>query len=159
MRRGARSFAVLASILAIGSIAAFAASAGATTKTKGKKDSGTAYVSIVHTVGNTEYAAGYTFDKLFGQTATTYATSVRNGPATGTVVVTVKRLTLYTSTGTLYGTGIATDNLVTGAITDGKIDVTHGTGAQKGHTFVGTLTGSEDLKTGVYTFNYTGTYK
>jgi hypothetical protein len=159
MRRGARSFAVLVSIVVIGSISAFAASAGAKPSTKGKKDSGTAYVSIVHTVGSTEYAAGYTFDKLFGQTATTYVTSVRNGPATGTVVVTVKRLTLYTSTGTLYGTGSAVENLATGDVTDGKIDVTHGTGAQKGHTFIGTLTGSEDAKTAIFTFNYTGTYK
>jgi hypothetical protein len=158
MTKGARSFATIMSILTIGLLSAFVAGAGAkTTKVVKKKDSGTAYASIVHTSGSTEYVAGYTFDKLFGRTATTYVTTLSPG-TTGTVKVTAKRVTLYTATGTLWGTGVATENLATGAITGGKLILTHATGAQKGHTFKGTFTGSTDPKTGVFTFNYKGIY-
>jgi hypothetical protein len=154
MTKGARSFATIASILTIGLLSAFVAGAGA--KTTAKKDSGTAYASIVHISGNNEYVAGYTFDKLFGRTATTYVTTASPG-ATGTIKVTGKRVTLYTAKGTLWGTGSATQNTATGAITGGKLNLNHGTGALKGHTFKGTFTGS--FASGVYTFNYKGTYR
>jgi hypothetical protein len=155
MTKATRSFATIASILTIGLLSAFVAGAGAKTTAK-KKDSGTAYASIVHTAGSTEYVAGYTFDKLFGRTATTYVTSASAGAA-GTVKVTARRVTLYTAKGSLWGTGSATQNLVTGAITNGKLNLIHGTGGLKGHTFKGTFTGN--LTSGVYTFNYKGTYR
>ena len=157
MTKGARSFATIASILTIGLLAAFVAGAGATTA--GKKDSGTAYASVVHTSGTTEFVAGYTFDKLFGRTATTYVTSVRPAGTPGTVTVTARKVTLYTPTGSLVGTGSALDNGITGAITQGKLNLTKGTGAQKGHSFKGTFTGSYDAKSGIFTFNYKGLYR
>jgi hypothetical protein len=155
MTKGARSFATIVSILTIGLLSAFVAGAGA--KTTKKKDSGTAYAAIVHTSGSTEYVAGYTIDKLFGRTATTYVTTVSAG-ATGTIKVTATRVTLYTPKGTLFGTGAANQNLATGAITGGKLNLTHGTGALKGHTFKGTFTGNHNATTGVYTFNYKGLF-
>ena len=155
MTKGARSFATIVSILTIGLLSAFVAGAGA--KTTKKKDSGTAYAAIVHTSGSTQDIAGYTVDKLFGRTATTYLTTVSNA-TTGTLNVTAKRVTLYTPTGTLFGTATATENVVTGAITNGKLLLTHGTGAQKGHSFKGTFTGNGDLAKGSFTFNYKGTY-
>jgi hypothetical protein len=153
MTKSARSIATIATILTIGLLSAFVVGAGA--KTAAKKDSGTAYASIVHTSGNTQEIAGYTIDKLFGRTATTYLTSVHSG-ATGTINVIAQRVTLYTPKGTLWGTGKATQNLATGAITGGKLNLTHGTGALTGHTFKGTFTGSRNATSGVYTFNYKG---
>jgi hypothetical protein len=157
MTKGARSFATIASILTIGLLSAFVAGAGAKTTKVTKKDSGTAYAAIVHTSGKTQYIAGYTVDKLFGRTATTYLTTVSTG-STGTLNVTAKRVTLYTPTGTLFGTATATENLATGALTNGKLLLTHGTGAQKGHSFKGTFTGNGDIAKGLFTFNYKGIY-
>jgi hypothetical protein len=158
MKKSARSFTVIVSILAIGLVAAFAATAGAKTKAKAKKDSGTAYVHVVKQNGSTEYAAGYTYDKLFGTTATTYVTSIQTGTS-GTVTVVAHKVTLYTPKGSFVGTGTASDNLTTGAITGGKLNLNKGTGAEKGHTFKGTFTGSYNATTGVFVFNYKGTVK
>jgi hypothetical protein len=155
MRRG-RLAAVAA--VAVAALGGFAAIATGKTASRGKPDSGTSYVSIVHAAGKTQYAAGYTFDKRFGQTAVTYVTSIGPG-GTGTVTVIGKRVTLYTRNGSLYGTGSAVENLLTGAVTKGKLKLTHGTGAQKGHSFSGTFAGSYDAKARVYTFHYKGTYK
>src|SRR5947209_20602661 len=80
------------------------------------KETGTSYVSVVRQSGKTEYAAGYTFDSLRGQIAVSYVTSVGPG-GTGTVNVVGKRVTIWTPTGSLYGTGTATQNLATGAVT------------------------------------------
>ena len=157
MTKSARSLATLASILTIGLLSAFVAGAGATTAA-GKKDSGTAYASIVHTAGGKEYVAGYTIDKLFGRTATTYVTTASSGGGTA-VKVTAQRVTLYTPKGTLWGTGSATQDAITGAITAGKLNLTHGTGALKGHTFKGTFTGNYAGTSHVYTFNYKGTLR
>jgi len=153
MTKSARSFATIASILTIGLLSAFVAGAGASTT--GKKDSGTAYASIVRIANGKEYVAGYTFDKLFGHTATTYVTTAAPG-ATGTIKVTATRVTLYTPKGTLWGKGAATQNTLTGAITAGTLTLTHGTGSLRGHTFKGTFTGNHNATTGVYTFNYKG---
>ncbi len=156
MKQRVRSVSVIASVLALGLVLAFVASAGA--RTKAKSDSGTAYVYIVDHKGSTEYVAGYTFDKLFGQTATTYQVAIGPGTSTGTLKVTAKRVTLYTPTGSLVGTGVATENFGTGAITNGKLDLTRGTGGQKGHKFIGTFTGSL-AKSGLLTFHYKGSYR
>ncbi|MEA2210348.1 MAG: hypothetical protein QOF83_296 [Solirubrobacteraceae bacterium] len=156
MTKGARLFAIIASILTIGLLSAFVAGAGAKT-TKGKKDSGTSYAAVVRTVGSKEYVAGYTLDKLFGHAATTYVTTLTSGK-TGTVKVTGKPVTLYTAKGTLSGTGTATLNLATGAITGGKLVLTKGTGGLKGHSFKGTFTGTSNIAMGLFTFHYTGIY-
>jgi hypothetical protein len=68
---------------------------------------------------------------------------------------------LYTATGSLTGTGSA---LVTVAgnneiIKNGKLSLTKGAGAQKGHSFVGTFTGTGSLTTNRFVFKYKGTLK
>jgi hypothetical protein len=156
MTKGARSFAAIVSILTIGLTAAFVAGAGA--KTTGKKDSGTSYAAIDRTVGKTEYVSGYTLDKLFGKIAATYVTTVTTG-TNGTTTVTGKNVTLFTAKGSLTGTGTATLNLATGAISNGKLVLTHGTGGLKGHSFKGTFTGTSNLAKGTFTFHYKGTYR
>ncbi len=157
MKRNARTLAALVSVLAIGLIAAVAI-AGAATKSKGVKDSGTSYVSIVHQKGKVLDAAGYSFDKKFGQIASTYQTKVTAGK-TGTINIVVPRVTDWTPKGSLWGTATATQNLATGAVTNGKLNLNHGTGLLKGHSFKGTFTGTFDSKTSVYTFKYKGTLK
>jgi Flp pilus assembly protein TadG len=152
-----RAMLAAAGISAAGLAGGLAATAGAAT-TKAKKDTGTSYVAVVHQVGNTLDAAGYTFDKLRGQGAITYQLNATPG-AKGTVKVQGKRVVMYTSTGTLYGTGSAVQNIATGQVSAGKLALTHGTAAQKGHSFVGTFTGTYNRANGVYTFHYTGTYK
>jgi hypothetical protein len=156
MKNRAGLFVGIGSVLSIGLIATLMASASA--KPAGIKDHGTSYVSIVHQKGKILYAAGYVFDKHFGRVANTYVTTVTPG-TTGTVIVTVIPVTLYTAKGSLFGTGKAVQNLATGAVTNGKLNLTHGTGGLKGHSFRGTVAGAFDSTTGVYTFMYSGIYK
>jgi hypothetical protein len=148
--------ATLASILTIGLLSAFVAGAGAASTAK--KDSGTSYAAIDRTVGKTEFVSGYTVDKLFGKIAATYVTTVNTG-TNGTTTVTGKHVTLFTSKGSLSGTATATLNLATGAISNGKLVLTHGTGGLKGHSFKGTFTGTSQLGKGLITFHYKGLYR
>jgi hypothetical protein len=147
--------------VALLTVGATAATGKAKPKKKGKADSGTSYVAITHTTGGFDYAAGNTTDKLFGATAVTY--KLKAAPATpGTVAVTAKPVVLYTSTGTLVGTGSATltvDSKGNATVTNGKLSLTRGTGALKGHSLVATFTGTGSAVTGLYTFHYKGTYK
>jgi hypothetical protein len=123
---------------------------------RGKADKGVLYAAVTHTVNGTEYLAGNNSDKLLGAGAATYAAKVG---ASGKITATV---TLFTKTGSLTGKGSAT--LVPGAkgavtFTGGVINLTKGAGAQAGHSFSGTFTGTGSLTTGQYVFNYKGTYK
>lgn len=154
MQISARSLVATAGAVAVAAVP-FVATAGAKTRAKPVKDSGTSYVAIDHMSGKTQYAAGYTFDKRFGRTAATYVTSLTPG-TTGNVNVIAHRVTLYGPAGSLWGTGKAVESLATGKVSKGKLDLTHGTGAEKGHSFVGTFTGSFDPKSGVFTFHYKG---
>ncbi len=131
-------------------------------KPSGKKDSGIVYAAITHVVGGkTEYIAGQGTDKLFGPTAVTFTAKVAAGTP-GTVVVTVKPVTIYYKTGTLSGTStvdltVNADHTVT--ISKGKLSATKGTGGLKGHSVVATVTGSGTGLTGPFIFKYKGTYK
>ena len=151
-----RAAAALAAACAVALVAVLVNAAGAATK--GKQDSGTSYAGVVYQKGKTLYAAGYSFDKLFGQIAVTYVTTVAAG-TTGTIKVNASPVTQYTANGTLVGTASAVQNLATGAVSDGKLNLTRGTGGQKGHSFTGTFSGAYDSSTHVYTFHYQGTYK
>jgi hypothetical protein len=69
-------------------------------------------------------------------------------------------VTVYTLKGTLTGTATATDTANpdgTQTITDGKLKLTKGTGAYKGHSLTATFTGT--FANNVFTFNGTGTYR
>lgn len=152
---------VLGAVVVAGSAGFAVAGAGAKSAATGKADSGTAYVSIVHSAGGKAYAAGYETDKLFGGTTVSYVIKASAGPTAGSVEIKANPVTLYTKTGELVGTGSGVETFAaTGdTVTDGKLDLTKGTGAQKGHSFVGTFTGTENAKTDVFTFTYKGTYK
>jgi hypothetical protein len=153
--------AIVGVICAVALTAMGATALAAAKKPKGKADSGTSFVGTTHTSGNTDYTAGAGPDKLFGQVAVTYQNKVLPGTP-GTLKVTAKPVVLYTSTGTLRGSGSATLTIGAGGnatVTNGKLNLTKGTGALKGHTWVGTFTGSGNVVTGQYVFHYKGKYR
>jgi hypothetical protein len=128
---------------------------------KGKADSGTSYVAITHTAGGFEYTAGNNTDKVLGVGAITYKLKLGLSKP-GVYKVTAKPVVAYTTTGALSGTGSATltvakDN--TAKITGGKLNLTSGSGSQKGHSLVATFTGSGSVTAMTYKFTYKGTYK
>jgi hypothetical protein len=153
-RLRAAVIAVLSGCAAIGVAATAVGAPGS-----GKPDSGTAYLAIVHQSGKTLYVSGYDFDKLFGQTGVSFVATAGPGKP-GTVKVTGRKVTLYTSTGTLVGTGTATEVVTATSVTikDGKLKLTHGTGGQAGHSLTATFTGSQDTKTGILTYHYKALY-
>ncbi len=149
--------ALTAAALVAGSLV-LAAGAGATAS--GKADSGTAYFSIVHAAGGQDFAAGIGKDKVLGNVATTYQIAI-GGSSTGTVTVTVKKVTIYNGTGSLSGKATATITFSgsTETITNGKLKLTKGTGSLKGHSLTATFTGTADTTGNQYQFTYKGTYK
>ncbi len=156
-----KRFAALMGVVAVCALIAVGAGAvGAGATATGKGDTGVAYVSIVHQVGKTLYVAGYDFDKLFGQTGVTFVATVGSGKP-GTFKVAGRKVTLYTPSGSLVGTGSATEVVTANSVTltGGKLALTHGTSGQAGHSFTGTFTGTYDSKTLVYTYHVKGTYK
>lgn len=160
MSKSMRLLAAAAGLLAsIALIATGASSVGA--KSSGRADSGTVYFAITHTVGNKQYAAGTSYDKLFGPGAVTYVNIAKATP-TGTINVTTKPVVLFFKDGTL--TGVATSKLTVGAhgaatITDGKLMAANGTGGEKGHSANYTFAGTGSLTTSRYKIHYRGTYK
>jgi hypothetical protein len=127
---------------------------------KGKTDSGTSYVAITHSAGGFEYTAGNNTDKILGVGAITY--KLKLAPTTaGVYKVTANPVVAYSSTGSLTGTGSATLTVAkSGAatITGGKLNLTKGTGSQKGHSLVATFKGNS-TSASTYKFTYKGTYK
>lgn len=158
MNRVTRTLSVAAAILAICGATAFAA--GASASSKGKKTSGIVYAALVHTVGKTEYAAGLVSDKVLGKGAVEFALTVGEGTKTGSLTG-KGSVTVFTSTGQLSGTDSVTINTTSSGVTftGGKLDLTKGKGLQKGHSFVGTFTGTAKSIAGPYTFNDKGRYK
>ena len=141
---------------------AMGATALAATGKKGKADSGTSHVGTTHSDSKFTYSAGDNADKLLGAGAVTYKLKVGSTPTAGAVALTAKPVRLFTATGSLIGTGSATLTVTgptTATVSNGKLKLTRGTGAQKGHSFVGTFTGSGNPTTGQYVFHYKGTYK
>ena len=111
--------------------------------------------------GGKQFAAGNSNDKLFGPGAVTYVNKVAPTPS-GTIKVTTKPVVLFYKDGTLTGTATSELTVATGGsatLTDGKIKAAHGTGAQAGHSFVGTFTGVGNATTNLYKITYKGTYK
>ena len=156
-----RVFAVVAAAFA--AISLIAVGAGAVgVKGKGKPDSGTAYVAITHTVGKIQFAAGNVKDKVLGQGAITYKITVGTGTKPGSLKVSANPVTIFTKTGELTGTATATlivNSNGTASFSNGKLNLTKGTGGQKGHSFIGTFTGTAASATGPYVFHDKGTYK
>ncbi len=134
---------------------------GVGAKTTHKVDIGTIYAAITHTVGKIEYAAGDSTDKVLGNGAVTFSLAVEPGGPSGTLTG-KGNVTVYGRTGSLTGTDSVDFTISsTGAITftHGKINLTKGAGLQKGHSFVGTFTGSGKSAAGPFVFHYKGAYK
>jgi hypothetical protein len=145
----------VATILAGLTLVAGAAQA-ATPKVK-TSDPSTTYASITHTGGGLQFAAGNYADKLFKTGAITY--SLKLVPNTnGTITVKVPSVVLYTGTGSLSGTATATVTIQNSieTITNGKLNLTKGTGALKGDAFKGTFTGTGDLSKNLIVFHTKG---
>ncbi|HUZ28841.1 MAG TPA: hypothetical protein VMU90_06345 [Solirubrobacteraceae bacterium] len=164
LRIGRRAGAVAA--LAI-MVAVASATAGAIAASGGsaRQTSGTAYLGPTpKTTTGLVYYAGFNSDKLLGQGAVTY-TIKPTSASSGTITATAKKVTLWTTNGTLTGTGTATLHITnqpkTGddTVTGGKLKLTRGTGGQAGHSMVGTFTGAGNIGTGQYVFHYKATYK
>jgi hypothetical protein len=129
-------------------------------KSAGRKDSGVIYFAITHTKGGKQFAAGNATDKLFGTQAVTFVNKVTN--ASGTIKITTKPVVTYYKDGTL--SGAATSTLTVGqngalTISNGKIKETTGTAGQKGHSLIGTFSGTGNANTGLYTIHFKATYR
>jgi hypothetical protein len=127
----------------------------------GKHDTGVAFVSATHSEGSTLFVSGDFKDKLLGRGGIVYQTKVRaQSGQPGTFLVTAKVITIFTTKGTLTGSGKGTQTVAqdgTTAVSNGTFKLTKGTGAYRGHTFAGKFSGP--LTNGVYKFSYSGTYK
>jgi hypothetical protein len=158
MSRFTRSVAALAAIGACAATAAVAATAGAAST--GKADSATAYVAITHSVGKNYYAAGNVSDKLLGNGAVAYVITAGTGATPGSIKL-GGTVTTFTATGSLSGADTGTEvTSPSGAVTlSGKLMLTHGTGGQKGHSYIATFTGTGKAALGPFVFHVKGTYK
>ena len=140
---------------------AFALSGVAVAATRAKPTSGVAYVGATHVEGSDLYVSGDFKDKVLGRGAIVYITNFTPGDRQGEFKVVAKKVTIYTTRGTLTGKGSATqvfheDGSV--EVKDGKFALTTGTGRYKGHTFKGTFAGPQDAQ-GIYKFSYNATYR
>lgn len=123
--------------------------------TKGKQTSGTVWAYVTHAEGKNLFVSGDFKDKLLGHGGIVYITRVSSGPAQGVFHVNAKRITIYTTKGSISGTGSATQTITStsSTVSDGKFLLNKGTGAYKGHTFQGTFSGTQSSN-GEYTFTY-----
>ncbi|MDQ6607868.1 MAG: hypothetical protein M3Z06_15145 [Actinomycetota bacterium] len=135
--------------------------ASVTAKGSVKADHGTSYVAVTHQVGSTYIAAGDATDNNLGKGAVSYTITAGTGTKPGTIKITARRVTVFSSTGSLYGTAAGTETtLASGAVTlTGKLNLTHGTGGQKGHRLIATFTGTGKTPLGPFVFHTKGTYK
>jgi hypothetical protein len=159
MSRLTRWVTLAAAVAACAATAAIAATAGAASK--GKPTSGVVYAALTHTVGKTEFAAGNTSDKVLGNGAVTFALTVGAGGKPGSLIA-KGTVDVFTKTGELAGTdSVIINTSSTGAVTfsNGKLNLTKGYGLEKGHSFVGTFTGTAKSIVGPFTFHEKGTYK
>ena len=161
MSRFTRTLCVLVALLVVS--AAIAVTAGATSKpARASPTSGIVYAALVHTVGKTEYAAGLVTDKVLGKGAVEFALNGRRGQQSpGSLHGTGTRHRVHVAPGSCPAPTRVTINTTSTGVTftNGKLDLTQGQGAQKGHSIVGTFTGTAKSIAGPYTFNDKGTYK
>src|SRR4051812_33366860 len=151
----------LLAVLAILALALSGAAVAGAKAHKAKQTSGVAYAGVTHSEGKDLYVSGDFVDKLLGHGGIVYVTNVSSGEQSGEFIVTAKRITIYTTKGSLSGKGSATQVIHddgTAEVKDGKFTLNKGTGKYKGHTFKGTFSGPQSAQ-GLYTFNYTATYK
>jgi hypothetical protein len=147
-------------LIAVIAILALSLTGAAFAAKKAKQTSGVVWAGATHAEGQNLFVSGDFKDKLLGRGAIVYITQASGTQQAGVYQVTAKTITLYTTKGTLTGTGSATQTINsdgTSDVTNGKASLTKGTGAYKGHSLKVTFSGP--LTNGVYTFTYQGTYK
>ena len=146
-------------VIATVAMLAVGVSGVAAAATKREQTHGVAWVTITHTAGQNHYIGGDFKDSKLGRGAIVYVSRVSATSTPGTFHVTAIKVTVYTTSGSLQGTGAA-DEVITPSsarVTNGTFYLTKGTGAYKGHTFKGTFGGPQ--KQGVYTFTYKAVYR
>ena len=147
------------SLIASVALLVVGASGVAAAATKAEHTHGTAWVGITHSEGKKLYISGDFKDSKLGRGAIVYLTRLGGSSKPGTIHVTATKVTLYTASGSLQGTGSA-DEVITPTSTtvkNGTFSLTKGTGAYKGHTFKGKFSGP--FSQGVYTFTYKAVYR
>ena len=147
------------SLVAGVTVLALGVSGLATAATKGEHTHGVAWVGVTHTQSKDVYISGDFKDSKLGRGAIVYITRAAGSSKPGTFHVVARKVTLYTTAGSLQGTG-AGDEVITPSsvsVKNGTFSLTKGTGAYKGHTFKGTFAGPQ--KQGVYTFTYKAVYR
>jgi hypothetical protein len=145
----------------VGACALIAVTAGAVGASgNGRADSATAYVAITHSAGKNYYAAGNVSDKILGNGAVTYVITAGTGAKPGSIKL-GGSVTTFGPTGSLSGADTGTEvTSASGAVTlSGKLMLTHGTGGQKGHSYIATFTGTGKAALGPFVFHVKGTYK
>ena len=153
--------AVLGIMALVLSGAAVAGAQGGKAKAKAKATSGVAYAGISHAEGKDLYVSGDFVDKVLGHGAIVYVTNVSNGQEQGEFLVKARKITIFTTKGSLTGKGSATQVIHDDGsvdVKDGTFVLNKGTGKYKGLTFKGTFAGPQSAQ-GLYTFSYTGTIK
>ncbi len=124
-----------------------------------RKTSGTVWASANHQEGQDLYVSGDFKDKILGRGALVYV--VRPAATDdGSVRITARKVTLYTTRGTLQGTGEATQTFNpdgTASISDGRFRLSRGTDQLAGHKLSGRFTGT--FSDGIFILKYTGTYR
>ena len=154
VRRAAAGVLVAVSVGAVGASAVAAKSAG-------RADKGTVQIGETSVKGQVHYEAGSFTDKVFGNGALTFTTTITIKPG-GVVHFDSNSLTFWTPTGSLTG-HVSADIHATSAssatVTNGKISLTKGKGGQKGHSLIGTFTGKGNPTSTEYQFVFKATYK
>lgn len=164
MRRITRSTTGLVGLIAaLGVIAVAATAVGAAGKAKSTK--GTIWIaSTPRSNSGLLYEAGQIKDKRFGEGAITFTIKPIANPS-GTFTAKALKVTLWTTKGSLTGTGSALITLTNtpkagdSTASNGKVSLTKGTGGLKGHSFTAKFSGTGNVNGAIYTFTYTGTYK
>lgn len=154
-KAGARRFVLLVAVLAVCISGVALAKPGK----KARDTSGVIYAGITHIEGDNLYVSGDFKDKLLGRGAIVYVVNVSAGDP-GSLLLTAKRITIYTRRGSLRGKGQATETINldgTHTISDGSFNLRRGTGAYKGHRLKGSFDGL--FEDGAYTFDYVGKYR
>jgi hypothetical protein len=156
-----RITAAVAGLCAAGTLIGLgAAGVVARTNAHARADSGTAYASTNRVVGKIGYGSATNSDKILGASAVTFKYTLTSQGG-GKFKLNSTRTVLYTPKGALKGTLSATVTLAgtTETFTNGKLNLTTGTGSQKGHSLVGTFTGSGSETDNQFKITYKGKYK
>ena len=149
-----RKILLILSVLVLGISASVALGSSSKVPT-----TGTVYASANHAEGDDLYVSGDFKDSELGRGAIVYVTKV-SSDGTGALLVKARRITIYTTKGSIRGKGQATQTYNpdgTATVSDGTFSLTRGKGAYKGKQFTGTFDGT--YEDGVFKFDYKAVLK